>query len=46
MVTFLATLELIKEQQIKLLVDDGDDPTDFWLELPAIEDLVGMETTG
>lgn len=45
-VTFLATLELIKEQQIKLLVDDGDDPTDFWLELPAIEDLVGMETTG
>jgi len=44
-VTFLATLELIKEQQLKLLVDDGNDPTVFWLDLPAIDDLVGMETT-
>lgn len=45
-VTFLATLELIKEQQLTLLVDDGDDPTDFWLDLPIIEDLVGMESSG
>lgn len=41
-VTFLAVLEMIKEQQIQLLLED--DPTDFHIDLRPIEEIYGVKT--
>lgn len=38
-VTFLAILEMIKEQQIDLFMDD--DPTDFHIDLKPVDDIIG-----
>jgi len=39
---FLAALEMIKEQQIQLLLDD--DPLDFWLDLKPLDELYGIQS--
>ncbi|MGK7369114.1 MAG: segregation and condensation protein A [Candidatus Halalkalibacterium sp. M3_1C_030] len=39
-VTFLAVLEMLKEQQINLYVED-DDPTDFYLDLKPVDEIIG-----
>lgn len=41
-VVFLAVLELLKEQQINLFVED--DPTDFYLDLKPVEEIIGSNT--
>lgn len=41
-VTFLAVLEMLKEQQINLFVED--DPTDFYIDLKPVEEIIGTET--
>lgn len=38
---FLAALEMIKEQQIQLLLDE--DPLDFWLDLKPLDELYGIQ---
>lgn len=40
---FLATLEMIKEQQIQLFLED--DPLDFWIDLKPLDELYGIPTT-
>ncbi|MFH5832126.1 segregation and condensation protein A [Halalkalibaculum sp. DA3122] len=39
-VTFLAVLEMLKEQQISLYIDD-DDPTEFYLDLRPVDEIIG-----
>lgn len=39
-VTFLAILEMLKEQQINLYVED-DDPTDFYIDLKPVNEIIG-----
>lgn len=39
-VTFLAVLEMLKEQQINLYVED-EDPTDFYLDLKPVDEIIG-----
>ncbi|SMO46473.1 segregation and condensation protein A [Fodinibius sediminis] len=38
-VTFLAILEMLKERQINLYVED-DDPTDFFLDLKPVDEII------
>lgn len=39
-VTFLAILEMLKEQQINLYIDE-DDPTEFYLDLKPVDEIIG-----
>jgi segregation and condensation protein A len=39
-VTFLAILEMLKEQQINLFVED-DDPTQFYVDLKPVDEIIG-----
>lgn len=39
-VTFLAILEMLKEQQINLYIED-DDPTDFYIDLKPVDEIIG-----
>jgi segregation and condensation protein A len=39
-VTFLAILEMLKEQQINLFVSD-EDPTDFHIDLKPVDEIIG-----
>lgn len=39
-VTFLAVLEMLKERQINLYVED-DDPTAFYLDLKPVDEIIG-----
>lgn len=39
-VTFLAILEMLKERQINLYVED-DDPTNFYLDLKPVDEIIG-----
>lgn len=39
-VTFLAILEMLKERQINLYVED-DDPTAFFLDLKPVNEIIG-----
>lgn len=39
-VTFLAVLEMLKEQQINLFVAD-EDPTDFYIDLKPVDEIIG-----
>lgn len=41
-VTFLAVLEMLKEQQINLFIDD--DPTDFYIDLKPVDEIIGTGT--
>ncbi len=41
-VTFLATLEMLKEQQIDLYIEN-EDPTDFYLDLKPVDEIIGSE---
>lgn len=40
-VTFLAVLEMLKEQQINLYVEEHD-PTDFYLDLKPVDEIIGV----
>lgn len=44
-VTFLAVLEMLKEQQINLYVED-DDPTDFFVDLKPVDEIIGSPASG
>lgn len=39
-VTFLAVLEMIKEQQVNLFL--GDSPTDFYVDLKPVDEIIGV----
>ncbi len=39
-VTFLAILEMLKEQQINLFIED-DDPTRFFIDLKPVDEIIG-----
>lgn len=41
-VTFLAVLEMIKEQQIDLFFEDEYNPTDFYLDLKPVSEIIGV----
>jgi len=41
-VIFLAVLEMLKEQQINLFIES--DPTDFYLDLKPVEEIIGSDT--
>lgn len=40
-VTFLAILEMLKERQINLYVENGN-PTEFYLDLKAVDEIIGV----
>lgn len=42
-VAFLAVLEMLKEHQINLFV--GKEPTDFYIDLKPVEEIIGSDTT-
>ncbi|MBO6794049.1 MAG: segregation/condensation protein A [Balneolaceae bacterium] len=42
-VTFLAVLEMIKEQQINLFI--GDEPTDFYIDLKPVDEIISAKLT-
>jgi len=42
-VTFLAILEMLKEQQINLFVED-DDPTQFYVDLKPVDEIIGSSS--
>jgi segregation and condensation protein A len=42
-VTFLAILEMLKEHQINLFVEN-DDPTDFYIDLKPVDEIIGAPT--
>ncbi|MDZ7716452.1 MAG: segregation/condensation protein A [Balneolaceae bacterium] len=42
-VTFLAILEMLKEQQLNLYIED-DDPTQFYLDLKPVDEIIGSST--
>ncbi|NBC04337.1 MAG: hypothetical protein GVY20_11610, partial [Bacteroidetes bacterium] len=39
-VTFLAVLEMLKEQQINLFIEN-DDPTQFFIDLKPVDEIIG-----
>lgn len=39
-ITFLAVLEMLKEQQINLFIED-DNPTDFYIDLKPVDEIIG-----
>ncbi|MDZ7659082.1 segregation and condensation protein A [Fodinibius sp.] len=43
-VTFLAILEMLKERQINLYIED-DDPTEFYLDLKPVDEIIGTPET-
>jgi segregation and condensation protein A len=43
-VTFLAVLEMLKEQQINLFVED-EDPTKFYIDLKPVDEIIGSGQT-
>jgi segregation and condensation protein A len=43
-VTFLAVLEMLKEHQINLFIEN-DDPTQFFIDLKAVDEIIGMTQT-
>lgn len=43
-VTFLAILEMLKEQQINLYIED-DDPTNFHLDLKPVDEIIGSTSS-
>lgn len=43
-VTFLAVLEMLKEQQIALFIED-DDPTRFFIDLKAVDEIMSLKET-
>jgi segregation and condensation protein A len=43
-VTFLAVLEMLKEQQINLFIEN-DDPTQFYIDLKPVDEIIGNENT-
>lgn len=43
-VTFLAILEMLKERQINLYVEDND-PTEFYLDLKPVDEIIGTPET-
>lgn len=42
-VTFLAVLEMLKEQQINLFIEN-EDPTDFHIDLKPVDEIIGSPT--
>jgi len=40
-VTFLAVLEMLKEHQINLFIEN-DDPTQFYIDLKAVDEIIGI----
>lgn len=40
-VTFLAVLEMLKEHQINLFIEN-DDPTQFFIDLKAVDEIIGI----
>lgn len=44
-VTFLAVLEMLKEQQINLFITE-DNPTDFYLDLRPVDEIIGDSLSG
>lgn len=44
-VTFLAVLEMLKEQQINLYIEEND-PTDFYLDLKPVDEIIGNPASG
>jgi segregation and condensation protein A len=42
-VTFLAVLEMLKEQQINLFVEE-DDSTDFYIDLKPVDEIIGASS--
>jgi segregation and condensation protein A len=43
-VTFLAVLEMLKEQQINLFIEE-DDPTNFHIDLKPVDEIIGDPKT-
>lgn len=43
-VTFLAVLEMLKEQQINLFIEE-DDPTEFYIDLKPVDEIIGGSVT-
>lgn len=43
-VTFLAVLEMLKEQQINLFIENND-PTDFYIDLKPVDEIIGQPNT-
>jgi segregation and condensation protein A len=43
-VTFLAVLEMLKEHQINLFIENND-PTQFFIDLKAVDEIIGMTQT-
>ena len=43
-VTFLAILEMLKEQQINLFVEN-DDPTQFFIDLKPVDEIIGISNS-
>lgn len=43
-VTFLATLEMLKEQQINLFIEN-DDPTQFYIDLKPVDEIIGTDNS-
>lgn len=41
-VTFLAVLEMLKEQQLRIFIDE-DDPTNFHIDLVPVDEIIGAE---
>jgi segregation and condensation protein A len=39
-VTFLAILEMLKEQQINLYIEEGN-PREFYLDLKPVDEIIG-----
>ncbi len=44
-VTFLAVLEMLKEHQINLYIEN-DDPTQFFIDLKAVDEIIGIAQPG
>lgn len=43
-VTFLAVLEMLKEQQINLFIEEND-PTNFFIDLKPVDEIIGASKT-
>jgi segregation and condensation protein A len=43
-VTFLAVLEMLKEQQINLFIEN-DDPTQFYIDLKPVDEIIGTTSS-
>lgn len=44
-VTFLAVLEMLKEQQINLFIEEND-PTNFYIDLKPVDEIIGDSVPG